>query len=56
MHMGVLALLVYLCMSTGSGQRKCAYRRTRPLGGGGGIIFVAFWEFIGFHSNAPGVL
>ena len=23
---------------------------------GGGIIFVAFWEFTGFHSNAPGKL
>ena len=32
--MEVLALLVFLLMSTGLGLRRCAYRWTRPLGGG----------------------
>ena len=30
----VPALLVFLLMSTRIGLRRCAYRRTRPLGGG----------------------
>ena len=31
---GALALLVYLLVCTGLGLRRCAYRWTRPLGGG----------------------
>ena len=50
--MGVLALLVFPLMSTGLGLRWCAYRWTRPVGGGRwGIICVTLGEFTGLHKN-----
>ena len=46
-------VLVYSFMFTEPELRRCSFRWTRPLGGSGGIIIVAFWEFSGFLSNAP---
>ena len=49
---GVLALLVFPLMSTGLGLRRCAYRWTRPSGGGRwSIPCVTLGEFSGLHKS-----